>query len=97
MPFNIGIFFLDDTNYQELEKKEAEKEERKKKKEEEKKKKMAEKGIVEKKKDLFEGMNPTTRLIVNIFLYIAIFGGIGYFFYDYYIRFQERLESGRDF
>jgi len=99
MPFNFLVFYLDDTNYQEEERKEKEKEERRKKKEEERKQKLMEQGKdVDAKKDLFAFIKDRKiRLVVNIFLYLVIIALIGYWFYGFYTRFQEKLESGRDF
>jgi hypothetical protein len=87
MIINVVFFFVDDTDYQEEERKEKRKEEKRKKKEEEKKQKE-----LENKKPLIA--NPKLKLAVDIVLY-ALYGSllIGAVWYGYYwfLDFQQQV------
>lgn len=90
MIFNIIFLFVDDTNYIEKEAKENRKEEKRRKKEEEEKKRKEEKL----KKKIESMMSPTTKKIVDSVLYIfyvLIAVGIGWYGYNWYLDFAERL------
>jgi hypothetical protein len=78
-----------------LEKKEKKLEEKEKKREEKLKKKWEELDKEDKVTDLFSWVPPKIRWIVNIFLYILIFGGIGYWANNWYQNYLERLEYQR--
>jgi len=87
MIFNLLFFFMDDTDYQEQEKKEQRKEEKRKKKEEERKQKE-----LEKKKPLIA--NPKLKLLVDIILYIlyAILLGVAVWYGYYWFQdFQHQV------
>jgi len=92
MIFNLGYFFIDNTDHLEEERKEKAKEEKRVKKEDEKKKKQAEK----RKKKLDKMMSPRTRFIVNTLIYIGLvilLGLVVRWGYAYYLDLQLELET----
>lgn len=82
MIFNLIWFFVDETDHVEEERKEQRKEEKRKKKEELRKQK--------EKAESFQ-FSPRTSLIINVTLYLTIIVGGGWFLYNYYLEFQDRV------
>jgi len=90
MIFNIVYFFLDTTDHKSEEERERRKEERKQKRDEEKRQKEAEK----RKKKLDDMMDPKTRRLANLGIYLflgccALY--VLYYTYNYYLFLQEEL------